>query len=55
MRQVSFLLFALLLLALGAGCIDSRDNDTPETVTPAPVLHYERGDVSIPINVSRFR
>ncbi|HOI14427.1 MAG TPA: hypothetical protein PLG75_11240 [Methanoculleus sp.] len=52
MRQNPVLLVALLLLAFGAGCIDSGDADTTETVTPAPVLHYERGSVSIPINVS---
>ncbi len=49
MRQNSVLLVALLLLALGAGC-----TSTPENVTPAPVLHYEQGDTSIPINTSEI-
>ncbi|KDE55344.1 hypothetical protein EI28_07690 [Methanoculleus sp. MH98A] len=39
----------LLLLALGAGC-----TSTPENATPAPVLHYEQGNTSIPINVSEI-
>jgi hypothetical protein len=52
MKQIPFLLFALLLLASGAGCIGSWDTDTPKNVTSAPVIHYERGNVSIPINVS---
>lgn len=54
MKRIFIISLALLLLALGAGCIDSWDNDTPETVTPAPILHYERGGVSIPINVSEI-
>jgi|GEM_PF-1685641 len=52
MKQIPFLLFALLLLASGAGCIGSWDTDTPKNVTSAPVIHYERGNVSTPINVS---
>lgn len=39
----------LLLLAFGAGC-----TSTPENATPAPVLHYEQGNISIPINVSEI-
>ena len=54
MRQISFLLFALLLLAFGAGCTDSPETNATENVTPAPVLHYERGDVLIPINISEI-
>ncbi|WP_292364093.1 MULTISPECIES: hypothetical protein [unclassified Methanoculleus] len=49
MRQNPVLLVALLLLTFGAGC-----TGTPENATPAPVLHYERGDVSIPINTSEI-
>jgi len=44
----------LLLLAFGAGCIDPPETNATENVTPAPVLHYERGGVSIPINVSEI-
>jgi len=54
MKQIPFLLFALLLLASGAGCIGSPETNATETVTPAPVFHYERGDVSIPINTSEI-
>ncbi|NMA10092.1 MAG: hypothetical protein GX932_03615 [Methanomicrobiales archaeon] len=54
MRLISFLLFMLLLLAFGAGCIDPPETNATENVTPAPVLHYERGGVSIPINVSEI-
>jgi len=54
MKRIFILSLVLLLLALGAGCIDSWDTDTPENVTPAPVLHYERGNISIPINVSEI-
>ncbi|WP_048113767.1 hypothetical protein [Methanoculleus sp. MH98A] len=49
MRQKPVLLVVLLLLALGAGC-----TSTPENATPAPVLHYEQGNTSIPINVSEI-
>ncbi|HOI14426.1 MAG TPA: hypothetical protein PLG75_11235 [Methanoculleus sp.] len=52
MKRIFILSLALLLLALGVGCIDSWDTDTPENVTPALVLHYEQGNISIPINVS---
>lgn len=51
MKQIPFLLFALLLLALGAGCIGSWDTDTGKR-HPRPVIDYERGNVSIPVNVS---
>jgi hypothetical protein len=54
MKRIFILSLTLLLLALGAGCIDFPGANATETVTPAPVLHYERGDVSIPINVSEI-
>ena len=53
MKQTLFLLFALALLVFGAGCTDPAETGMPENVTPTPaVLHYERGDVAIPINAS---
>ncbi|KUK62024.1 MAG: hypothetical protein XD82_0835 [Methanoculleus marisnigri] len=53
-KRIFILSLALLLLAFGAGCTDSPETNGAETVTPAPVLHYQRGDVSIPINVSEI-
>jgi hypothetical protein len=53
-KQIFILSLMLLLLAFGAGCTDSPEPNATETVIPAPVLHYERGDVSIPINVSEI-
>ncbi|MGB4280079.1 MAG: hypothetical protein WBJ40_06565 [Methanoculleus sp.] len=53
MKQIPFLLFALLLPASGAGCIGSWDTDTGKR-HPRPVIHYERGNVSIPVNISEF-
>lgn len=38
MKQIPFLLFALPLLALGAGCIDFWDTDTGKR-HPRPVIH----------------
>ena len=53
MKQTLFLLFALALLVFGAGCTDPAETGMPENVTPTPaVLHYERGDIVIPINTS---
>ncbi|MFY9170607.1 MAG: hypothetical protein WBJ06_05265 [Candidatus Methanoculleus thermohydrogenotrophicum] len=54
MKHPSILLFALLLLAFGAGCTDFGAPDTSKNTTPAPLLHYERGNVSIPINTSEI-
>jgi hypothetical protein len=54
MKQVFILSLALLLLASGAGCIDFWGTDTTENVTSAPVLHYEQGNTSIPINISEI-
>ncbi|KDE55345.1 hypothetical protein [Methanoculleus sp. MH98A] len=54
MKRIFILSLALLLLAFGAGCIGSPEMNATENVTPAPVLHYERGDVSIPINTSEI-
>jgi len=50
MRQNSVLLVALLLLAFGAGCIDFSETNATST----PILHYEQGNTSIPINVSEI-
>ena len=49
MKRIFILSLALLLLAFGAGC-----TSTTENVTPAPVLHYEQGNTSIPINTSEI-
>jgi hypothetical protein len=39
MKQPPILLFALVFLVLGAGCIELRDTDTPENATsPGPPL-----------------
>ena len=55
MKQTPFLLFALAILVFGAGCTDPAETGMPENVTPTPaVLHYERGDVAIPINASEL-
>jgi hypothetical protein len=55
MKQTPFLLFALAFLVFGAGCTDPAETGMPENVTPTPaVLHYERGDVAIPINASEL-
>ena len=54
MKRIFILSLALLLLALGAGCIDSLKTNATETATPAPILHYEQGNTSIPINVSEI-
>ncbi len=54
MKQVSLLLFLLIYLAFGAGCIDFWSTDTTENATSPPVLHYERGNISIPINTSEI-
>ena len=53
-QAIPLLSLALLLLAFGAGCIDFPETNATENITPAPVLHYERGDVSIPINISEI-
>ena len=53
-QAIPLLSLVLLLLAFGAGCTDSPETNTTENVTSPPVLHYERGDVSIPINVSEI-
>ncbi|MCK8518666.1 hypothetical protein [Methanoculleus sp. 7T] len=54
MKHPSILLFALLLLAFGAGCTDLGASDTSKNATSAQILHYERGNVSIPINTSEI-
>jgi hypothetical protein len=53
-QAIPLLSLTLLLLAFGAGCIDFPEPNATENVTPALVLHYERGDVLIPINVSEI-
>ncbi|WP_084386020.1 hypothetical protein [Methanoculleus horonobensis] len=53
-QAIPLLSLVLLLLAFGAGCTDSPETNTTENVTSPPVLHYERGDVSIPINTSEI-
>lgn len=54
MKHSSILLFALLLLVLVAGCTDFKALDTSKNTTPAPLLHYERGNISISINTSEI-
>ena len=54
MKHPSILLFALLLLVFGAGCTDLGAPDTSKNATPAQILHYERGNVSISINTSEI-
>jgi hypothetical protein len=53
-QAIPLLSLVLLLLAFGAGCIDSPEPNATENVTPAPILHYEQGNVSIPINTSEI-
>ncbi len=54
MRQIPILLFMLMFLTFGSGCIDSQEVNPSENVTPAPILYYERGDISIPINIAEI-
>jgi len=54
MKRIFILSLTLLLLALGAGCIDFPGANATENATSPPVLHYERENVSIPINTSEI-
>jgi hypothetical protein len=54
MKRIFILSLTLLLLALGAGCIDFPGANATENATSPPVLHYERENTSIPINVSEI-
>jgi len=53
-QAIPLLSLVLLLLAFGAGCIDFPETNATEKTTSPPVLHYEREDVSIPINTSEI-
>ncbi len=54
MKQVFILSLVLLLLAFGAGCIDFPETNTTKTAASTPILHYERGNILIPINTSEI-
>lgn len=53
-QATPILSLALVFLVIGVGCTDSPETNATEIVTPAPVLHYEQGNISIPINVSEI-
>ncbi|MCK9277253.1 MAG: hypothetical protein M0P22_04095 [Methanoculleus sp.] len=54
MKQPTILVLTLLLLTFVPGCTDFGAPDTSKNATPAPILHYERENVSIPINTSEI-
>jgi hypothetical protein len=54
MKRIFILSLALVFLVFGVGCVDSWGTDTPENATIPPILHYERGNVSISVNTSEI-
>ena len=54
MKRIFILSLALVFLVFGVGCVDSWGTDTPENATIPPILHYERGSVSISVNTSEI-
>lgn len=54
MKHPTILFFMLLLLAFVPGCTDFGAPDTSKNATPSPVLHYEQGNISIPINTAEI-
>jgi len=53
-RIVSFLL--LIILLVGSGCMTPRTTPGNESMvpTPAPILYYNTGNISIPLDISQI-